>query len=266
MILLTSTADLIQVITDAVADIEVHASWVDNASGTLTPGRTNTASIVTATTTTVVGSPGASTQRSVRHLNTRNNHATTACTVTVRHTDGTTTEDLFKTVLAAGEALVYGENGIWVYYDPNGKPYMGLGPLATQAEMEAGASTTVVVTPGRQHFHPGMAKVIGKATVAAGVPSLQTPPAYNMTSITDTGAGQITWTIATDFSSAQWACQVSIERAATALAVTSLGYTAIRNAGQAAGTLLQEAWDGTATTAVQEDPTAWHMVGFGDQA
>jgi len=52
MLILSSTSDIIRVVTSAAADVDVHASWVDNASGTITPGRTNTAPITTATTTT----------------------------------------------------------------------------------------------------------------------------------------------------------------------------------------------------------------------
>src|SRR3972149_3108259 len=96
MLQLTGTSDLVQVVTDATADIEVHASWVENNAGTITPGRTNTASIVTATTTTVVGSPAGSVQRRVKLLSLRNNHGSTACNVTVQHTDGTNTETLIK--------------------------------------------------------------------------------------------------------------------------------------------------------------------------
>lgn len=262
MILLDSTSDLIQVVTDATADIEVHASWVDNASGTITPASDNTPSITTATTTTVVASPGASTQRSVRHLNIRNNHASTACTVTVQHTDGTDTTVLFKTILGAGETIVFGENGIWVYYDAAGKPYMGLGPIATQAEMEAGTSTTVMVTPGRQHFHPSSLKCWGKATVSGGVPSLASN--YNLTSITDTAAGRITFTIATDFSDANWTCTASIESTSDTMSVTNLKFVRIGLADQAAGTVILECHDLTAITSVLEDPTAWHFQGAGD--
>jgi len=43
MLLLTSTSDLVQVVTGQAVTTDVHASWVDNASGTITPGRTNTA-------------------------------------------------------------------------------------------------------------------------------------------------------------------------------------------------------------------------------
>ncbi len=62
MIILASTSDLIRVVTSHAATIEVHASFVDLNGTTVTPGRTNTL-ISTATTTTIVGSPGASTVR-----------------------------------------------------------------------------------------------------------------------------------------------------------------------------------------------------------
>ena len=68
MLLLTSVSDLIQVITGSAGAIAVHASWVDNATGTITPGRTNTASITGALTTTVVAAPAASTQRNVKFM------------------------------------------------------------------------------------------------------------------------------------------------------------------------------------------------------
>ena len=253
--------DLITVITDATADIKCQASWADNNAGTITVGRTNTASITTATTTTIVAAPGASKQRSVRHLNIRNNHASTACTVTVNHTDGTNVEAVFKTVLAAGEQIVYGENGIWVYYDPNGKPYMGLGPIATQAEMEAGTSLTAVVVAGRQHFHPSAAKWWLKCGTAANILA-----SYNITSLTDTGTGDVAITIATDFSSANWALVMGVQRINSTAAEANSRIGTIKTASMAAGTVSLDCWDGTATTNVIKDPTSWNAAGFGDHA
>lgn len=123
MILLTSTSDILRVVTGSAADVDVHASWIDNASGTITPGRTNTAAITTATTTTVVGSPGASTQRNVKHLNITNAHATVSTTVTVQHYDGTTSEDLMGVTLLPGENLVLDSTGSWHHHDANGADY-----------------------------------------------------------------------------------------------------------------------------------------------
>jgi hypothetical protein len=253
--------DLIRVTTDASADIECQASWAHNDAGTITVGRTNTASITGATTTTIVAAPGASKQRSIRHLNIRNNHGSTACTVTVDHTDGTNAEIVFKTVLAAGEMIVYGENGIWVYYDPAGKPYMGLGPIATQAEMEAGTSLTTVVTPGRQHNHPSACKFWVDTS-----PGNVNNASYNVTSVLDTTAGITVITIATDFSSANWACHATVESTSDTMTVTNLKFARVGLADQAAGTVSIECHDMTAITAVIEDPTSWYICGFGDHA
>lgn len=120
MLLLTSISDIVRVITGSAADIEVYAAWMDNASGTITPGRTNTASITTATTTTVVGSPAASTQRNVKHLSIFNNHASASSVVTVEHTDGTNPVVLNKFTLLAGESCDMTSTGQWMYYDASG--------------------------------------------------------------------------------------------------------------------------------------------------
>lgn len=109
MLLLTSTADKLQVISGSAVTVDVHASWVDRVAGppeVITPGRTNTA-ITTAATIDVVAAPAASTQRNVQTLNIRNKHATSANAITVQHTDGTTVAQLFSYTLLAGEALQY---------------------------------------------------------------------------------------------------------------------------------------------------------------
>ncbi len=128
MLLLSSTSDVVRVITGAAAAIKVHASYVDNAAGVITPGRMNT-SITTATTTTVVGSPAASTHRNLKHLNITNTHASQSCNVKVEHFDGTTAVELMGFVLLPGENMVFNEEGRWVHRDAQGAEYppAGLG-------------------------------------------------------------------------------------------------------------------------------------------
>ena len=123
MINLTSTSDLIRVTTSAASQIEVHASYVDFNGTAVTPGRTNTPYITTATTTTVVPSPGSGVQRNLKHLNITNDHASVACVVTIEHTDGTTAEELISVTLLSGENMVLGEDGRWTHYDSNGAVY-----------------------------------------------------------------------------------------------------------------------------------------------
>lgn len=118
MLLLTSTSDLLKVTTDAAVTVDVHASWTDLSSNAVTPGRTNT-NITTATTTNVVGSPGASTQRNVRGMMVRNIHASTSVGITVSHYDGTNTVEIWKGTLLAQESLEWdGER--WIRLSASG--------------------------------------------------------------------------------------------------------------------------------------------------
>src|SRR3990167_4959415 len=97
--------------------------------------------------------------------------------------------------------------------------------VATQANMETGTATDLLVSPGRQAFHPGHPKCWAMVTVSGGTPTLQT--SFNIASITDTATGRLTVTIATDFSSANCCCNVSTEvlnvYAADALSATLFG-------------------------------------------
>ena len=127
MLNLAST-DVIRVVTAAAAQIEVHASWGDLNGSTVTLGRSN-AAITTATTTTVVASPGSGVVRNVRHLNVTNAHASASAKVTVEHFDGTTAVDLMAFILLPGENMIFGEEGRWTHRDAQGAEYppAGLG-------------------------------------------------------------------------------------------------------------------------------------------
>lgn len=123
MTILTSTSDVIRVVTgSAVANIEVQASWTDLSSGTYTPGSTET-EISTATTTTVVAAPGASTYRRVKGLTIRNNHASSSNVVTVQKYNGTIAADLVGVTLLAGETLSRDDDGGWRHITAAGGVY-----------------------------------------------------------------------------------------------------------------------------------------------
>lgn len=106
MLILASTTDKLQLITGATGNINVHVSWMDNVSGAIGPGRTNTPPITMATTTDIVAPPAAGIFRNVKTVHIRNT-AATVNDVTVRHTDGTTPVDLYKISLPAGATLSY---------------------------------------------------------------------------------------------------------------------------------------------------------------
>lgn len=129
MLLLTSTSDIVRLVTGtATSTIEVHTSYVDVSGSTITPARKNTR-ITTATTTTIVASPAGSTQRNVKAIYVTNNSAGTSCVVSIEHYDGTDSVELMQFVLLPGENMGYREDGSWVHRDQNGAEYppSGLG-------------------------------------------------------------------------------------------------------------------------------------------
>lgn len=255
MLILDGASDVIRIVTGSTGDIEAHASWIDNNAGAVTPGRTNTASITTATTTTVIAAPGASKQRNARHLNILNNHATTSNAIRVEHFDGTTAEVLWKGTLLAGESVVLDQGGRWTLYDANGNVKAATYPAASQAEMEAMSNNLVAATPANLKWHPGVAKFFVKFTGN----STTILASHNVTSITD-GTTQATVTLSTAFSSANWCVQATCECSAA----TAAAWRGAATFTQTASTVIVFAVDATATQ-VLADPTSWHVEGHGDQ-
>jgi hypothetical protein len=147
MFILSSVSDLVQLVTSAAVTVDVHASWVDWNGTAATPDRTNTA-ITTATTTTVVGSPASSVQRTVKLLTVKNKHASSSVGVTLQHTDGTTAVQMPKVTLLAGEMLVLNEVGTLFVYDVNGAVKAGVTPVdpRTNDFRLSGVSATPVMT------------------------------------------------------------------------------------------------------------------------
>lgn len=146
MLLLTSTSDIVTVITSAAASIVTHASYVDNNSGTITPARTNTAAINTATTTTVVASPASGVQRNVKFLSFANASGSVTTNVIVNHSDGTNVIELIGVALLPSESLSFSSTGVWSHLDANGAEYGYTAP----ASGILGATNTFAETIPRQ--------------------------------------------------------------------------------------------------------------------
>lgn len=190
---LTGTSDIIRVVTGSAADVDVHTSWVDVTTGpTYTVGRTNTTAITTATTTTIVGSPAASTQRSVRHINITNAHASATTTVTVQHYDGTTSEDLMGVSLLPGENLVFTAEGEWRHHNAAGAEYSytpavvaNLGRDGTLAETiprqccnEANVSMAASGTLNLQLIYLYAGQTVANITISSATTAAGTPTHY----------------------------------------------------------------------------------------
>jgi hypothetical protein len=120
--------------------------------------------------------------------------------------------------------------------------------VATQSDQETATSTSTVVSPGRQQFHPSAAKCWLKCDNAGNVSA-----SYNITSITDTGTGVVTVTIATDFSSANYAINISSDTATSVLGASNIAAGSFR-----INSVLS-------TTLAAQDATAYFATCFGDQ-
>lgn len=271
MLNLTGSTRKLQLVTSSTADLHAHVSFVDDDTSTddMTPDGQNTI-ITTATTTDICAAPTGSIVRNVKAIVLRNKHASTSNDVTILIDVSATDYELFKCTLAAGEELVY-RDGVFFHYDSQGGVYGRSLPtasdtveggirIATQAEQEGGSSTTLATTPGRQHYHPSAVKAWLKAGTTGNVLA-----SYNITSLTDTGTGVLTVTIATDFSTTDYACSVSVEATATTWAVANTRECHIRSATIAAGSIAVDCVDNTATTSLVKDPTTWHLLMCGDQ-
>lgn len=123
--------------------------------------------------------------------------------------------------------------------------------VATQANQETATSTTTVVSPGRQQYHPSAAK----AYVAFVGSTAAVSVSYNVTSVTRVSAGVYNINFTTAFSSAAYVSVVTLDGTSILLAFTdsttsSTGLLRV-NVFTAAG--------------VATDPPAIQIVCFGDQ-
>lgn len=163
-------------------------------------------------------------------------------------TDGTLTNER---VLTAGNGIALTDAGagstITVAADSASDTVDGVIEIAVQSEQETGSSTTLAVTPGRQHFHPSAAKAWVQFNSAGTVAA-----SYNITSVTDSGTGGWTVNIATDFSSASYGVATSVENSTTRIMMLGT---------PTAGTIPILVEDSTFNAA---DATAMRVIAFGD--
>ena len=145
MINLASTSDKLYAVTDAAGDVECHASWVDLNGTTVTPGRQNTASITTATSTDVVVAPGSSTVRNVKFLAIFNASASVTNTVSVFHTDGTNPVELVSMLL--GNSYSYAPR--WWFVSPQEIERVDVSYGAHSAAYAGNAAGVVMVMKSR---------------------------------------------------------------------------------------------------------------------
>lgn len=122
---------------------------------------------------------------------------------------------------------------------------------ANQSAIEGETNEDTYIPPDLVKHSPGVAKFYVKFNYSGTVQGT----AYNTTSVADNGTGDLTVTIADDFSSANWVAGYTTETAYTRS-------TNIESGGQAAGTLRIRTTDNNGTAS---DGNYAHVFGLGDQ-
>lgn len=120
VVTLDATTETLEVTTSAAVNTDYSVSYMDNASGTLTPGSSH-GQITTATTTAILAAPGASTQRAVAAVSLCN-VGTASQTVTVKHDTSGTERVIARASLGASECLRAENGGSWQVFQSNGTP------------------------------------------------------------------------------------------------------------------------------------------------
>ncbi len=119
VVTLDATTETLEVTTSAAVNTDYSVSYMDNASGTLTPGSSH-GQITTATTTTVLAAPGASTQRAVTAVSLCNVSTTASQSLTVKHDTSGTERVVYRASLAPNECLAASNDGAWVVVTSGG--------------------------------------------------------------------------------------------------------------------------------------------------
>lgn len=112
MFLLTTTTQIVRVTTSTAATVDVTASYIDQTGAVFAPGAQATA-ISSATTTTVVSAPAASTTRIVKLLTIRNRDTSLSSTISVSRYDGITSTAVYQVTLPAGGEAIYSSKLGW---------------------------------------------------------------------------------------------------------------------------------------------------------
>ena len=171
---LTTTGSTVTAQLGTATTLNVQASFADNVNGsaTVTPGYQNTIISGTGLTTIVAAPAAANTARSVTL--TAKNVSGASSTLTISHTDGTTTVVVYSAPLNIGEAAQLTFSG-WSTLDANGEQKIVQGTLPpTAAYQQVRTVSSGTTDAGPTNMTAGSCLVLWNS--AAASPKTQTAP------------------------------------------------------------------------------------------
>lgn len=119
-IVLEASTDALELVTSTAASVDFNCSWTDSTTTAFTPGK-SAGNVASATTTTVVAAPAASTQRNILNCTFRNASTTTANVLTLQRDVSATNRTMFSATLAPGELLSITQEGEFLLHAANGQ-------------------------------------------------------------------------------------------------------------------------------------------------
>lgn len=120
VVTLDATTKSVELETSSASSTDYTTSWVDNASGTITPGSTS-GNVASATDTTIVPAPGSSTQRAVSVVKVCNVGSSSQTIRLLLDTSGTE-RVLARASLGVSECAVWDNTGAVQIRSANGTP------------------------------------------------------------------------------------------------------------------------------------------------
>lgn len=148
MILLKATTEIIELATSTTADIDYSISYADITTTTFAPS-TSEGKVTTATTTTILSAPAASTQRQVKIITIRNRHASASNTIIVKKDISGTEYYLTPSItLLAGEMAQYIDAEGWIYYSATGSKKGDQTAAGTNMQVQLNSSGVLSGDPG----------------------------------------------------------------------------------------------------------------------
>lgn len=120
MIVLKSTTDSLELVTENTTSIDFNVAWVDHSSSGVSPSR-NVGSISSIATSSIASAPGAGSTRQIRGISLVNTSTGSASTIKVQIDNSSEEVVLTKINLHPGDSLNYSDGSGWYSIDSTGK-------------------------------------------------------------------------------------------------------------------------------------------------
>lgn len=165
MILLTDTTHTLELLTSGAQSTDWFVGYADHSTAAFTPG-SGQGNVASATTTTIVSAPAASTQRQVKIITICNRDASASQTVTIKKDVSATEYHLTPAItLQAGEVLIYVDGAGFSVLDASGRPKTRETVVSPIPQVEfspchantAGAGTKTITTTNSFALYMGKA-------------------------------------------------------------------------------------------------------------